>query len=196
MPRRSADPLVNNLNRVKQRIYRLNKSGQSSRAMSLYYSNLKQAGIDIHKPVRLLTEKQREKLYKINESFLKAQTASVRQVKKINAAIGDKVRDDIVAATGVEPTQRELNNIFEALTLYHDKDGKLDSMIGTDVIRQANRLISQRYGKDPSKYSDVLRKRFTMVFDYAKAQGQAGKVPDQEVMAAMLKHGSNYKKYI
>ena len=123
MPRRSADPLVNNLNRVKQRIYRLNKSGQSSRAMSLYYSNLKQAGIDIHKPVRLLTEKQRERLYKINESFLKAQTANVRQNRKINAAIGE----DVLLIPG------DISNVakttIEAL-LHGNKDIRIPSFEG------------------------------------------------------------------
>lgn len=196
MPRRSADPLVNNLNRVKQRIYRLNKSGQSSRAMSLYYSNLKQAGIDIHKPVRLLTEKQREKLYKINESFLKAQTANVRQNKKINAAIGEQVKADILIATGEEPSEAELNRIYDALTLYHDKDAKLDSMIGTDVIRQANRLITKKYGDDEDRYKSILSKRVQMASKYAKKMAKMGKVPEQEVMAAMIKHGSNYKNYI
>lgn len=196
MPKRSADPLVNNLNRVKQCIYRINKSGQTSRAMSLYYSNLNKAGIDIHKPVKLLSEKQREQLFKINESFLKSQTANVRQNKKINAAIGDKVRADIIAATGKEPTDSELNNIYDALTKYHDKDSKLDSMIGTDVIKQANRLISAKYGKDKTKYNKVLSDRIQQASRYATEMARQGKAPDQEVMAAMLKHGSNYKNYI
>lgn len=195
MPRKSADPLVNNLNRVKQRIYRLNKSGERSRAMSLYYSNLKKAGIDIHQPVKLLTEKQREQLFKLNESFLKAQTANVRRNKKINEAIGEQLRKDTRDILKRDPTPQELDNLFEAFTLYHDKDGKLDSMIGTDVIRQANSLVSRRY-KQGEKAQKIFKQRTEMVTKYLKQQAEAGELPESEVMAAMLKHGSNYKKYI
>lgn len=167
MPRRSSDPLVNELNRVKQRIYRLDKQGlkNQSSAYGVYKSKLRKAGIDISKPVNQLSPAQREKLHKLNESFIANQTSSIRQLKKLDKQIGDKLIETFERETGGKANQHTRDLLIDAFKKYHDKDSKLDNMLGSDVILQSTKIINAKY-KDPTRAGNIFAKRYEKAIKY------------------------------
>lgn len=157
MPKRQSDPVLQELQRVKQRIYRIQKQGLSSNAVRAYEHYLKVNKIDISKPSKL-TEKQKILLHELNQTFMDYHTSTIRNIRKLEEDTATSFNKDAEKRGKDKYSEKELSIVYDALTKAHEKRGHLAiniySLLGKDVLVDTTRNINKEI---------TLERRYTMI---------------------------------
>lgn len=163
MPKRQSDPVLQELQRVKQRIYRIQKQGLSSNAVRAYEHYLRVKGIDISKPSKL-TEKEKIELHKLNQTFMDYDTSTIRNIRKMERDRATSFNEYATSRGQEKFTEKELSIVYSALTKSHEKRGHLAiniySLIGRDALIDNTKHITNE---------QTLERRFRMVERWIEA---------------------------
>lgn len=163
MPKRQSDPVLQELQRVKQRIYRIQKQGLSSNAVRAYEKLLKSKKIDISHPSKL-TEREKIILHNLNQSFLDYQTSTIRNIRKMERERDTSINQAITSRGGEALNEKELSIVYDALTKSHESRGHLSvniyAILGRDAIIENTKHI---------KNDQTLERRFAMAERWIEA---------------------------